>query len=666
MSLFTKRERSHPYSIVITIVLVLAIHPGRASGVETVRLGLYENSPVVCLDQTGNPSCVFGDLISEIAKRESWNIELTPGTWQECLDNLTAGKIDILAGIAFTPGREAQYQFNKETVMTNYGQVYTSPDSEIQSLLDLEKKRVAVLKGDIHANRFKELTDKFQIRCRVIELDHYEDVFRLLDSREVDAGVTNRFWGHFHSPDYDVSKSPIVFNPIGIRFAAPASGSSRLLEAIDRHLAAMKKNDDSLYYKSLNRWFNMGGTEFSFPNWAVFLFFFLMGGICILLILNTFLKKRVRAVTRELLLESEKLGREIVERKKVQVALEDSNERFNQIADNISECFWLVSADWQEMLYINAAYETIWGRRMADLYQNPLSWVDAVPEPDRQAVLDYIGKISGRPDPGVFPKYRVIRPDQSVRWISARYFPIVNAAGEVYRVAGISQDITEREQIEEYQKRSLKEKEVLLHEIHHRVKNNMQVIISLLRLQADRISDQRLRDIFLESQSRIYAMAAVHQTLHQSENLSHIDLKQYISILSRNIFHSYRTDGGKIKLISQIHPLGVRLDQSYPIGLVINELLSNALKYAFPEDREGEIIILGELTTAHWVKLVIGDNGIGIPPGLDWRKTDSLGLQMVRTLVEIQLGGTIDLDDSRGTRWEIVFPCDSPPGPPGP
>ena len=212
-------------------------------------------------------------------------------------------------------------------------------------------------------------------------------------------------------------------------------------------------------------------------------------------------------------------------------------------------------------------------------------------------------------------------------------------------------------QIAEDKTRSaLKEKEVLIQEIHHRVKNNMQVIISLLKLQSQRIADERLQKIFLESQNRIHAMAAVHQTLHQSENLSNIDIEQYISILIQSIFQTYKMDDGNISLVTQVHPIRIKLEQSYPIGLVFNELLSNALKYAFPRGGKGNISVSGELIEPNTVKLIIADNGVGLAGDFDWKNADSLGLKIVRSLIEEQLDGTIDLDGSKGTRWEITFP----------
>lgn len=203
---------------------------------------------------------------------------------------------------------------------------------------------------------------------------------------------------------------------------------------------------------------------------------------------------------------------------------------------------------------------------------------------------------------------------------------------------------------------TLKEKDTLLQEIHHRVRNNMQVIISLMKLQADKFTDQKLIDAFQESQSRIYAMAAVHGILYQSENIDNIDISTYLEKLGQTIFRTYKTDDTRIKLFIEIMPIDLKLEQSYPIGLVFNEIISNALKYAFPDGRQGEIKVVSERVAHDGIKLMVSDNGVGFPLDFDWRKSDSLGLQLVKGLVEYQLEGGLHLDTSNGVKWEITFP----------
>ncbi len=215
-------------------------------------------------------------------------------------------------------------------------------------------------------------------------------------------------------------------------------------------------------------------------------------------------------------------------------------------------------------------------------------------------------------------------------------------------------DISEQVQAEEQIKASLQEKEVLLREIHHRVKNNMQVISSLLALQAGYTDDEDANQMFRESQNRIRSMALVHELLYQSHDLAHIDFVEYVHKLTRHLLYSYLTDPGRIGLEIVSDPIYLEIDMAIPCGLIINELISNSLKHAFPDNRKG--IIRVELRTdgngLHTI--IVRDNGVGIPEKLNVHQTETLGLQLVTSLAG-QLNATIGLHRYRGTTFEIRF-----------
>ncbi|MGE5443255.1 MAG: histidine kinase dimerization/phosphoacceptor domain -containing protein, partial [Ignavibacteriales bacterium] len=248
-------------------------------------------------------------------------------------------------------------------------------------------------------------------------------------------------------------------------------------------------------------------------------------------------------------------------------------------------------------------------------------------------------------------------------------------------------EISERKRAEEQIKTSLQEKEVLLREIHHRVKNNLQVISSLLHLQAGYIKDKRILKIFIESQMRIKSMALIHEQLYRSKDLTRIDFSRYIRELTDNLKRSYGMVSGLINFNMDMDRVSLGIDTAISCGLVINELISNSLKHAFPESREGEIRIslhsynisdeqagdgrplpkpmasdfssssksYKRSATDHLnFALSISDNGIGFPENLDFRNTESLGLQLVTVLVD-QIGGTIELNRDSGTEFKITF-----------
>jgi PAS domain S-box-containing protein len=215
-------------------------------------------------------------------------------------------------------------------------------------------------------------------------------------------------------------------------------------------------------------------------------------------------------------------------------------------------------------------------------------------------------------------------------------------------------DITERKRAEEQLRASLREKEVLLKEIHHRVKNNLQVISSLLSLQSGAVKDREALEMFKESQSRVRSMALIHEKLYQSSDLASIDLSAYVRELAATLFRSYGVRPGNVSLEVCAPGILLGIDSAVPCGLIINELVSNCLKHAFPAGRSGEIRIeLGRQDDNNLV-LRVSDNGVGLPKDLDFENLKSLGLRIVRTLTE-QLNGALEFHNSGGTQFTITF-----------
>ena len=219
----------------------------------------------------------------------------------------------------------------------------------------------------------------------------------------------------------------------------------------------------------------------------------------------------------------------------------------------------------------------------------------------------------------------------------------------------VQEELVQRRQAEAQLTASLREKEVLLKEVHHRVKNNLQIVSSLLELQSDALDDAALLAQFRDSQDRIRSMALVHETLYQSQELARLDLAHYIHTLSAQLVQSYNIDPQRITVRIQVHTVVLDMDQAIPCGLILNELLSNAFKYAFPHNCSGEVYVALHADTAQQVALVVRDDGIGFPDEIDFRHTESLGLQLVVMLTE-QLQGTITLERADGTTFTLTFP----------
>jgi len=226
----------------------------------------------------------------------------------------------------------------------------------------------------------------------------------------------------------------------------------------------------------------------------------------------------------------------------------------------------------------------------------------------------------------------------------------------IIEISGIAHDITERVMHEEKVNQSLKEKEVLLKEVHHRVKNNMQVISSILNLQSSYVTDSYALSLLKESQNRIKTMAYIHESLYQNKTFTSINFSEYISTLTNNILQSYAASIQKVRLELDIQKIILNLDTSIPAGLIINELVTNSIKHAFTQSNEG-IIYINLHTKDNVLFLEVSDNGKGFPKEIDFKNTNSLGLQLVNTLVE-QLNGKLELSDNKdgGTSFYINFP----------
>jgi len=202
------------------------------------------------------------------------------------------------------------------------------------------------------------------------------------------------------------------------------------------------------------------------------------------------------------------------------------------------------------------------------------------------------------------------------------------------------------------------EKELLLRELHHRVKNNLQVISSLLGLQADVLDDPRVLAIFEDSQRRIQAMAIIHESLYQSTDLARLNAADYLQRLSTRLCDAYGTTDDRITLEIHADEVWLEVNTAIACGLILQELLSNSFKHAFPAGRVGEIHITLGVESEHRATLTVRDTGVGFPEGVDFHHTDSLGLQLVGLLTE-QLGGTIALQQRGGTQWTLTFPITS-------
>jgi two-component system, sensor histidine kinase PdtaS len=200
----------------------------------------------------------------------------------------------------------------------------------------------------------------------------------------------------------------------------------------------------------------------------------------------------------------------------------------------------------------------------------------------------------------------------------------------------------------------LKDKEMLMKEIHHRVKNNLMIISSLLELQSYHLKDEESIEIFKESQNRAKSMALIHERLYRTDSLKNIEFSEYINTLVEDLFSTYTTDPNKIELIIEMEKMDMDINTSVPLGLIINEMVTNTLKYAFPGGKSGYLKIALHQTDSDYI-LEVNDNGVGIPEDYNIEESESLGMLLINSLTS-QLDGTLELTSKKGTKFKITFP----------
>ncbi len=298
-------------------------------GSRIVKVGIYDNPPKIFTDKNGHAAGFWPDIISYIAAQEGWQIEYVHGSWQECQEWLQNNRIDILPDVAYSEERNIEYLFSHETVLTSWSKIYTQKGSGIQSIIDLEGKHIAVLKGSVNVegpDGIKALARLFDVNCTFKEVESYDRVFELVANGEVDAGVTSKDFGNQNQTAYNVAETAILFQPASLYFAFPkdAEMAPHLIERIDYHITGLKAEDDSVYYKAQETWLGVKQHQkFLIPIWLIWMLAGI-GALVIILAGGSFiLRSQVRSRTRALEAEIATRNRAEVELTRYRYHLED-------------------------------------------------------------------------------------------------------------------------------------------------------------------------------------------------------------------------------------------------------------------------------------------------------------------------------------------------------
>jgi PAS domain S-box-containing protein len=436
---------------------------------------------------------------------------------------------------------------------------------------------------------------------------------------------------------------------------------SFMLVGLAAFLQGSKQKIDLKSYSSFKEWIEKSNLIYYIPFFWVFIAFIILvwsnnnlfvvdyqdsvelivGFIVFLVIIRQFITLKEN---KNLLAKAEM---EVESRKLAEIRAHENETYYKAIFENTGTSIIIVDPD-MTISRVNSEVETITGYTKDEM-EGRKKWTDFVVEEDLDRIIGYFNL---RHDSNKRPREYEAQIRDKYGNIKDILVTVVNIPSTQKLLASFI-DVTKRKNTENLIKSSLNEKNILLQEIHHRVKNNMQIISSLLNLQTRYVNDQKAIDVLKESQNRVKSMAMIHEKLYLSKDLSHIDFGDYIKSLVTNLFYSYNIEKTHIRPVLDVENLNLNIDTAVPCGLIISELVSNSLKYAFPAGMNGKIFVSLKFMNNKY-ELIIRDNGIGMSDDIDFNNLETLGLLLVNNLTE-QLDGEMTINRKQGTEFGIRF-----------
>jgi PAS domain S-box-containing protein len=351
----------------------------------------------------------------------------------------------------------------------------------------------------------------------------------------------------------------------------------------------------------------------------------------------------------ELLSRIESLERQVTD---LQSALRESEHRFRTLSDFAPVGIYLDNADGRAT-YINKKCGELVGVPAEELLD--FNWVTALHEDDRERVVDAWKRAFEHKEP-FKEEYRYVHPDGTIVWTLGEVVPLPGKDGNATRFVGSLTDITSRKEIESRLMFSLEEKEILLQELYHRINNSLQLIRSMLLLQASAMPDNaQAQRLVVDTENRVMAMALVHQRLYLTRDLSRIPMDEYVHDLL-DLFLRNLASERDITTIVDTEPLSLLIDAAIPCGMILYELIASTIHHAFPDNQRGSVTVRLSRDSENRVVLFFTDDGVGVATDFASREQTTLGLQTIYAIAEQQLGGTAEFSAKHGVRWSITFP----------
>ncbi|MCX7742272.1 MAG: EAL domain-containing protein [Tepidimonas sp.] len=403
------------------------------AAVRTLKVGFYDNPPKLTRGAQGQPSGSFVELLQAIAREEDWTLVFEECRWAECLQRLERGELDLMPDVALTSERQARMDFHVQPALLSWSQIYRSPAVNITSVLDLEGRRVAVLRDSVQATVLQGMLQGFGLRATLVPVESFADAFAVVAAGRADAAAANVHFGDYHMHAYGLRSTPVVFNPTRLYFAAPRGRHGDVLAAIDRHLLRWSADPNSPYHQILRRWAMPPGLTVGWPAWASTAMATL-GGMAILFAgLTMWLRRRVRQATED---------------------LQRSERRYRELTESLTDVIWTLDPQTMRLTYVSPAVRRLRGMEPQEVMAQPLE-AGLPPQAaarvrallaSRLAAFEASGQTQSEPVVLELPQ---LRKDGSIVWTEVVSTLVRNPDDGHIEVRGVTRDISERRAAQE-------------------------------------------------------------------------------------------------------------------------------------------------------------------------------------------------------------------------
>lgn len=622
----------------IALLLLLGVCSGGQNlPAQEVSVAVFDGAaPMVFVDEDGEPAGVYPDLLGRLIEDLGYTPRFEVGlTFSEAYRASADGAIDLMPAVVYSPDRDRELDFNRIPVATNWGQLGVRPGEDVESILDLRDRRVGLMTDGQNGINFVAMMQDFDVPFVPVYYDSFDEIRAAVVAGDIAAGVFFNAW--FYNVA-GIVPSSVIFNPTQ-GFVATADGENgELLIAIDRRLEELKADESSYYYAVLDRWLTAGGGAI-IPRWvrtgAVFAAF----TMAVLAVFVLVLRREVHRATR---------------------AVSESRQRYRMVADHAAGWeFWRRPDGSFE--YVSPNTSVVTGYPAQAFLETPELMERIVVPEDRPIWTGHLATVRATDDtsPGAQPRghaadeppdliFRIRRADGAIRWIRHQCAPIHDHDGTYLGERGANTDITTRLAYESEIRASLDQKEAMLQEIYHRVRNNLQLMASLVAIQQDGIADPGTRQEFAILDRRLSAIRLAHAGAYSVENTPRVEMRDLLHVIAAEVFPPARTDRAVAPRI-EADEIYLDLTTAVACSLIVMEVLGDIAEEhrsgATPDSAHVRLSRAGgdSVRLSVWTRMVVRQRPI------DRDLIDTLALQ---------IRGTVSTDTESGCAVEVRFPAD--------